>query len=250
MLVHDQQHTGESKEHLIHNLQNSLNRYCLSLTGSRWDAEDLAQDTWIKVLPVLLADGQAVPEALLLRIARNTWIDIVRRRSVYSRLLAEQSAKQSIACESGRFETERVLHALIRHLSPLQRAVLLLRDVLGYSAAETSRLLDTSEGAAKAALHRARLALPPVREELAAEGPPLPDGAVFAANLRAMALAYEQGELEILLQLIQQPEVQPQHTDQQDEAETVDAVGHFAPMQTQGMYSSQSGHAPVMRMAA
>lgn len=31
-------------------LQSSLIRYCLSLTESRWDAEDLAQDTWVKAL--------------------------------------------------------------------------------------------------------------------------------------------------------------------------------------------------------
>lgn len=94
---------------------------------------------------------------------------------------------------------------MIKHLSPLQRTAFVLRDVLGYSAAEAAEYLGTSEGAVKAALHRARLALARVREELAEdEGPALPPDADYRAYLRALAQAYEQGQLPVMLELLRQ----------------------------------------------
>ncbi|WP_052429445.1 RNA polymerase sigma factor [Paenibacillus borealis] len=190
-------------------LGTALHRYCLSLTRSSFDAEDLAQETWTKALGYSKFNVSPNPEALLLRIAKNTWIDAARRRGSLIRALerSETLADSALvpAPQGDRSEIEPAFQALIKHLSPLQRAAFVLRDVMGYSASETAAHISTTEGAVKAALHRARLALSRVREELAEnEGPALPPNADYRAYLQALAHAYEQGQIPVMLELLRQ----------------------------------------------
>lgn len=194
-------------------LREALQRYCLSLTRSRADAEDLAQDTWTKALAYGKFADSPNPEALLLRIAKNTWIDAVRRKASLGRVLERtlvltlsgSGQDSGQAPESSLTEIELAFHALIRHLSPLQRTVFLLRDVLGYPASEAAELLGTTEGAVKAALHRARQALDAVRRELRDhEGPALPPDMDLRILLQALAASYEKGQLSVMLELLRQ----------------------------------------------
>ncbi|WP_052410157.1 RNA polymerase sigma factor [Paenibacillus durus] len=194
--------TLPDQDGILH-LQAALKRYCLSLTGSNWDAEDLAQDTWLKALEPLKA-GHNNPEAFLLRIAKNAWIDAGRRKALLQRILQQSSEAKNMEQENGEFEAEMAFQAMMKHLSPLQRTVFLMRDVLEYTSAETAELLDTTEGAVKAALHRARLAIPAVRKELSADGPMLPGDQSFRAFLEQMAAAYKQGQIAELIELTQQ----------------------------------------------
>ncbi|WP_445667763.1 sigma factor-like helix-turn-helix DNA-binding protein [Paenibacillus sp. FSL H8-0315] len=143
------------------------------------------------------------PEALLFRIARNTWIDIMRRKATLSRVLELDQSPTEASAEYGSFEIEAAFQALQGHLSPLQQAVFLLREVLGHSAMEAADILDTTEGAIKAALHRARQALPLVRQELLqADGPSLPQDTAMQIVLSRLAAAYEHGEIAELIELV------------------------------------------------
>lgn len=156
---------NDKSEHDWKALQASLYRYCLVLTGSEWDAEDLSQTAWEKAIERLKKKGHDNPEAFLLRIAKNSWIDSCRRKAAYKELL------NGMPCEyrgqrNEKFDLERALGALMNQLSPLQRTVFVLREALGYSIAETAGWLDTTEGAVKAALHRARRSLGAVREDM------------------------------------------------------------------------------------
>ncbi|MRN52898.1 RNA polymerase sigma factor [Paenibacillus monticola] len=228
-------------EHRMKTLQATLNRYCRSLTGSSWDAEDLAQDTWIKVFGTQNISENPNVEALLLRIAKNTWIDITRRKTLYFRLLEQQQPEKTAAANIVPLETEIAFQALLNHLSPLQRSVFLLRDVLGYSAMETAELLKTTEGAVKAALHRARQALPIVREELTADGPPIPLEAGFRAYLKALAFAYEEGQIPALLELIWLEEAD----------KNIASIGYLQAPQRSGFTAAgRSGTEIEMRFAA
>ncbi|WP_025693203.1 RNA polymerase sigma factor [Paenibacillus zanthoxyli] len=194
--------TLPDQEGIVH-LQAVLKRYCLSLTGSSWDAEDLAQDTWLKAWEPLKA-GHNNPEAFLLRIAKNAWIDAGRRKALLQRIFELSNEAKYMEQENGEFAAEMAFQALMKHLSPLQRSVFLMRDVLEYTAAETAELLDTTEGAVKAALHRARLAIPAVRKELSADGPTLPLERSYRDFLEQMAAAYKQGQIAELIELTQQ----------------------------------------------
>ncbi|MFC4597641.1 RNA polymerase sigma factor [Cohnella hongkongensis] len=181
-------------------LHDSLRKYCLSLTESAWEAEDLAQDAWLKALAGPRFDTHPNPEAYLLRIAKNAWIDRARRSAKLSRILKTVRPPEGGAASIGALEIEAAFRALAEHLPPLQRAAFLLRDVLGYSSAETAERLRVTEGAAKAALHRARRNLPRVREDLEnGEDRRAADQPGLAAYARAIATAYEVGDVEAML---------------------------------------------------
>lgn len=191
----------------LESLQATLYRYCLSITASRQEAEDLVQDTWVKALGTLQGPGHRNAEAFLLRIARNVWIDRMRREKLKSRLIRlEQPAAVTL---EDTLETERMLGALVRHMSPLQRTVFLLRDVFGFTAAETAKRLGTTEGAVKAALFRARTALAAIREEWSQQASSSPEDEGLRIYLRNMAAAYQDGEVAKLAALAQQDILQP-----------------------------------------
>jgi RNA polymerase sigma factor (sigma-70 family) len=199
--------TTETGSYGLVSLQATLTRYCLSLTGSPWDAEDLAQDTWVKAIRTLQGPGHHNAEAFMLRIAKNTWIDQTRRKNALSQLLLLER-HEAVEADEGSFELEMAFGALVKHLSPLQRTVFLLRDVLGYSNAETAEWLRTTAGAVKAALHRARQALHTVNEELRNGSLSEPKDEGLKVFLRALAAAYQCGDITRLAELAQQDVLQ------------------------------------------
>ncbi|MMZ48872.1 ECF RNA polymerase sigma factor SigG [compost metagenome] len=192
----------------LEELQAVLKRYCLSLTKSNWDAEELAQDTWVKALGKLNNFEHTNPKALLLRIAKNTWIDEIRRKAVFTRILNREQAKVTEP-DHGTVEIEIALQSLMNHLSPLQRTVFLLRDVFAFSISETSDILGTTEGAIKAALHRARKSLEAVKEDLLKGELSLPESENSKTFLRTLTAAYHRGDIATLVMLSHQDVMEP-----------------------------------------
>ncbi|MFC5703783.1 RNA polymerase sigma factor [Cohnella faecalis] len=198
----------ELENEAMERLKAVVQRYCLSLSGTAWDADDLAQEVWLKVLGSETGLSHANPEALLLRIAKNAWID--RSRREWRRVKIQNSdAPAAALSDSAIFEVEAAFQALIKHLSSLQRSVFLLRDVFGFSIAETALRLQLSEGAVKAAHHRARASLGSVRKELSGNALPLPEDEGMRAILRALATAYRDGDVAKVVQLAQLDTLEP-----------------------------------------
>jgi RNA polymerase sigma-70 factor (ECF subfamily) len=104
-----------------------------------------------------------------------------------------------------RYETkEAVALAFVsglQHLPPRQRAVLVLRDVLGFRAAEVAEMLDVSEASVNSALQRARgthdARLPAARERA-----PLPRSASERELLASFAEAFEDGDIDRVVELL------------------------------------------------
>jgi RNA polymerase sigma factor (sigma-70 family) len=197
----------------IESIMGALNRYCLHIAREGWDAEDLVQETWARALTVSRTERlqqHSNPEAWMLRVAKNIWTDQGRRRQVLGRLLEQLSHDSAILQSQAALEAEPrssetlelMFAALMKHLTPLQRTVFLLRDVYGYSASETAVRLGLSEGAVKAALHRARKGLLSVRKELAGDGASLPAEENWRAILRAIVLAYASGNIDAVVGLL------------------------------------------------
>ncbi|MFC4775496.1 RNA polymerase sigma factor [Paenibacillus sp. GCM10023252] len=137
-----------------------LVKYCMAITESVWDAEDLVQEVLLRTLSTkevyLSHPNQA---ALTLRMARQIWLDQLRRKRKGREVIEQvQLTEQVTEWSSLVGELEQAMQLMLQKLPPLQRTVLLLRDVLMYKSSEAAALLQTSEGAVKAALHRARRA--------------------------------------------------------------------------------------------
>lgn len=147
-------------------LRADLLAYCRRFSLSRCEAEDIVQDTLVKALPVI--DGtrrHANTRALLRRIAKNTWLDGLRAGRSDLRLGDEGPAVDMVARgpEDGLAVLEG-LDLVIRALTPIQRKAFLLCDVFAYTDREAAAEIGCTQGAVKAALHRARARLHAWRE--------------------------------------------------------------------------------------
>lgn len=230
-------------------LQASLYRYCLALTRSEWEAQDLTQTAWTKTLSRLQKLGHVNPEALLLRTAKNAWIDGCRRKAAYQELLDGMLRREVTQPDGDRLDLEHILDSIMKHLSPLQRTVFVLREAFGYSIAETAQGLGTTEGAIKAALHRARQAMGQVRKDLVQTDTDMPDIQVKKASnemeeqVSQAADALREGRVEELVTLLY---------DGYFWQTTVYAVGSFQASTSIQTYSSftTTNSGLMLRMAA
>jgi RNA polymerase sigma-70 factor (ECF subfamily) len=161
---------------LVESHRRALHVHCYRMLGSFDDAEDAVQETFLHAWRARDSfQGGELLRAWLYRIATNVCLDAIRRRrrrvpSLGSfaevpwlqpypdRLLDEiaPTEEEPDAVVVARETIELTFVAVIQLLPPRQRAVLVLRDVLGWSAIETAERLELSVAAANSALQRAR----------------------------------------------------------------------------------------------
>jgi RNA polymerase sigma-70 factor (ECF subfamily) len=164
---------------LVDRHRRELHVHCYRMVCSFEEAEDLVQETFLRAWRRRDSfEGGPNFRAWLYRIATNASLDAIRSRSrrvtslgsfaevpwlqpYPDRLLDEVAPTDAEpdAVVVARETIELTFMAVIQLLPPQQRAVLILRDVLEWSAAETAALLDTSVAAANSALQRARATL-------------------------------------------------------------------------------------------
>lgn len=134
--------------------------YCRRLTGTVWDAEDLVQDTLTRAFAQWAGteSGIAHPRTYLLRTATNVWIDWQRRRQTEGRKSEQVAAETSLRSTSASTASDvRDASArLLQRLSPQEQAALVLKEGFDMTLEEIARILSTTTGAVKAALHRGR----------------------------------------------------------------------------------------------
>ncbi|TDE07890.1 sigma-70 family RNA polymerase sigma factor [Jiangella asiatica] len=164
---------------LTERYRRELHVHCYRMLGSFDEADDLLQETLLRAWTKRdsFYAGTNV-RAWLYRIATNACLDLLRRRArrpeephsfadlpwlqpYPDRLLDElaPSAERPDAVVVGRETIELAFIAAIQLLPAQQRAVLVMRDVIGWSAAETAEILDTTVPAVTSALQRARTTL-------------------------------------------------------------------------------------------
>ena len=150
---------------LVERHRAELQAHCRRMLGSAHDAEDALQEALLRAWRSLPQyEGRGSVRWWLYRIATNAALDALRRRP--KRIVSIEDETPAAGPESdpeGRYarreDVERALVAADRILTERQREVLILREVLGFSAEETAERLSTSVAAVNSALQRARATL-------------------------------------------------------------------------------------------
>ncbi len=168
--------------------RRELQLHCYRILGSVQDAEDQLQETLLAAWRGLdRFEGHASVRVWLYRIATNRRLDTLRARKrrpqevprmteppeptrraepiwlqPYPDALLDETVLDQAPGPEMRYEAKETIAlaftAGLQHLPPQQRAVLVLRDVLGYRAEEVAEMFDTSSASVNGQLRRARSA--------------------------------------------------------------------------------------------
>src|SRR5829696_4860441 len=211
--------------------RRELQQHVYRIVGSAQDAEDLLQETLLAAWRGLEAfEERASVRAWLYRIATNRSLDALRasrrrpedlhrmtevpeptRRAEpiwlepYPDVLLEGIPDEAPG-PAARYETrEAIALAFIvglQHLPPQQRAVLVLRDVLGLRAGEVAEMLDTTATSVNSLLRRARAAFESRLPAAGRERAPLPNSKLERDVVGSFADAIEAGDIDAVLTML------------------------------------------------
>jgi RNA polymerase sigma-70 factor (TIGR02960 family) len=211
--------------------RRELQVHIYRIVGSVHDAEDLLQETLLAAWRGLEGfEGRASVRAWLYQIATNRALDALRatrRRPEDLQRMTEMPEPtrygEAIWLEpypdallggipdqapgpEARYETKEAIElgfvAGLQHLPPQQRAVLVLRDVLGYHADEVAAMLDTTAHSVNSLLRRARAAFESRLPAAGRERAPLPDSRRERDTIGRFADAIQTGDIDGLVALL------------------------------------------------
>jgi RNA polymerase sigma-70 factor (TIGR02960 family) len=210
--------------------QRELQLHIYRIVGSAQDAEELLQETLLAAWRGLgQFEGRASVRAWLYRIATNRSLDALRasrRRpedqrmsqmpeptrwnepvwlEPYPDLLLEGIPDEAPGPEA-RYESKEAIAlafvAGLQHLPPQQRAVLVLRDVLGYRAGEVAEMLESTEASVNSLLRRARAAFESRLPATERERAPLPNSKLERDVIGHFAEAIESGDVDAMVAVL------------------------------------------------
>jgi RNA polymerase sigma-70 factor (TIGR02960 family) len=225
---------GEAFGELIGPYRRELQVHCYRILGSAQDAEDAMQETLLAAWQGLDGfQGRASVRTWLYRVATSRCLNALRsarRRPAvawplpgveppaptrlgevpwlepYPDLLLEGLADTAPGPET-RYEAREAISlafvAALQLLPPRQRAVLILRDVLGFRASEVAGMLDASQESVTSALKRARATMARQLRPPAEREPPPPPGSASEQELVVrLTRAYDAGDVDGLVALL------------------------------------------------
>jgi RNA polymerase sigma-70 factor (ECF subfamily) len=220
---------GEAFRELVGPYRGELLAHCYRTLGSFHDAEDVLQEALLAAWRAIgQFDGRSL-RAWLYRITTNRCLNYLRgesrrpqpvgprdqgaertgpRRSDdpwWLQPIPDELIEDAVRGPEARYDARESIAlsfvAGLQHLPPQQRVVLVLRDVLGFPAAEVAVILDTTTTAVNSALIRARAGLRPVQDP---HDVPLPKSPAEAAVVERFIDALSNCDLDGLVDLLTQ----------------------------------------------
>jgi RNA polymerase sigma-70 factor (ECF subfamily) len=220
--------TAIRPEHLEQH-RRELTGYCYRMLGSVFEADDAVQETMMRAWRAADGfEGRSALRSWLYRIATNVCLDMLRgrgRRAVAmdlgpagtadsfhfvsrpedawltpvpdDRVIVDEGDPAEVV--ASRESIRLAFVAALQHLPPRQRAVLILREVLRWQAAEVAELLDTSVASVNSALQRARATLAERDVEVSASRPLDPEQETLLARYVDAFERYDIAELVTLI---------------------------------------------------
>jgi RNA polymerase sigma-70 factor (ECF subfamily) len=192
---------------LVEPYRRALHVHCYRMLGSIHDAEDVVQETLLRAWGALdRFERRASVQTWLYRIATNACLDELERRPRRPEPTVDPYPDDRLpeadpaARYAQREGMEIAFLTAIQRLPGRQRAVLILRDVLGWTGAEVADLLDSTGAAVNSALQRARAT---IEHEERAVAP----GATQRDLLRRYVDAWEQADIDGLVALLREDAV-------------------------------------------
>ena len=197
--------------------RRALEIHCYRMLGSVHDAEDVVQETLLRAWRSLERfERRAAVGTWLYRIATNACLDEIERRPRRAepavepypdeRVAEALAASGPVADPAARYALregmELALLTAIQRLPGRQRAVLILRDVLGWSGPEVASLLETTDAAVNGALQRARTTVEDVVPARSAAH--LSPRSAERELLSRYVAAWERGDLDGLVALLRE----------------------------------------------
>lgn len=151
-----------------------LRSYCLQLaSGSSWDAEELLQESLIKLHRSLSrSQDRPITKAYLYQVARSVWIDSYRKQRRQAMLSGDDLTEREY--EEDGFLIRETIELIAGRLTAKQTVLVILVDIFLFTAKEAAQLIESTEGAVKEALKRARKRLAKLQAENGASVPPSP----------------------------------------------------------------------------
>ena len=211
----------DAYQRLVEPHRRELHAHCYRMLGSVQDAEDALQEALLRAWKAFdRFEGRAQPKTWLYRIATNTCLDVLARRKGKRELPIDRGPDEAPLTEIAYLEPypddpdasyeqreslELAFIAALQHLPANQRAVLILREALGFSAKESAEILDTTPASVNSAMQRARAA---VDEKLPAQSQQatlqhLGDGEIKAIVERYVA-AWNRGDVDAVVEMLAQ----------------------------------------------
>ena len=228
----------QSFQTLAESHRREIQFHCYRMLGSMHDAEDQVQETFLRALRGRHQfEGRSSLRTWLYKIATNGCLNFLSRRKIHRRILPDSTPNSELGGNNDNKQNSEILWlepypdaawvdvpdpspgpgtryemretvrlafmVAIQYLPPRQRAIILLRDALGWSADETARALDISVASANSALQRARATL-------AKEFPSGSPNTSITSNeeqrtlLEQYVLAWEKADLDGLIAMLKQ----------------------------------------------
>ena len=135
----------------------SIFRYALNFLGSKEDAKDIVQDVFEKLWLNIDRVEEEKVKNWLYTCTHNAMLNFIKKHSRMNYMHSIELKQDTVTNEFHCYESKEVIERTVSILPPVQKSILLMRDLEGYSYEEIGTMLSLSPSQVKVYLFRARL---------------------------------------------------------------------------------------------